>query len=142
MQRAAFGGPGPVPLTLADTDPSLAGQIRAVATARIGIGALCALAPGFAARRWLGPAADAPGARIVTRMMGGRDLAIGIGTLLALDHDAPVRGWLEAGALADAVDFVATACGFRHYKKSAGVMMLAAAGGGAAFQRKLVTQLP
>jgi peptide-methionine (R)-S-oxide reductase len=39
-------------------------------------------------------------------MLGGRDVALGLGVVIALDRGAPVRGWLEAGALADSVDLV------------------------------------
>ena len=40
-------------------------------------------------------------------MLGGRDLALGLGVVIALDRGTPVRGWLEAGALADGLDFTA-----------------------------------
>ena len=39
-----------------------------------------------------------------TRMWGSRDLALGLGTVVAVDHGAPVRGWIEGAALADAAD--------------------------------------
>jgi hypothetical protein len=39
-------------------------------------------------------------------MLGGRDAALGLGVVIALDRGAPVRGWLEACALADGVDLV------------------------------------
>jgi len=41
-------------------------------------------------------------------LLGGRDLALGLGVVIALDRGAPVRGWLEASAMADGVDM--TAC--------------------------------
>jgi peptide-methionine (R)-S-oxide reductase len=41
-------------------------------------------------------------------MLGGRDVALGLGVVIALDRGAPVRGWLEAGALADGLDFTST----------------------------------
>lgn len=40
-------------------------------------------------------------------MLGGRDVALGLGTVIALDRGKPVRGWLEGSALADAVDCLA-----------------------------------
>ncbi len=40
--------------------------------------------------------------------LGARDVALGLGVLLAMKNDAPVRGWLEGAALADTVDFAAT----------------------------------
>lgn len=46
---------------------------------------------------------------LLWRMAAGRDAALGLGGVLALRHDAPVRGWIEAAALADAVDVYAFA---------------------------------
>ena len=46
--------------------------------------------------------------RLFLRMVGARDLGLGLGLLLALDRDAPSRGWLEASAVVDGID--AAAC--------------------------------
>ena len=46
-------------------------------------------------------------APLFARMLGGRDIALGLGTVIALDRGKPVRGWLEGSVLADAVDCVA-----------------------------------
>jgi hypothetical protein len=43
---------------------------------------------------------------LFARMLGARDVALGLGTVIALDRGAPVRGWLEGSALSDAVDCV------------------------------------
>lgn len=40
-------------------------------------------------------------------MLGARDVALGLGTVIALDRGAPVRGWLEGSALSDAADCLA-----------------------------------
>ena len=45
-----------------------------------------------------------PGTKLLARMVGGRDMALGLGVVIALDRGAPVRGWLEASSLADGVD--------------------------------------
>jgi hypothetical protein len=45
---------------------------------------------------------------LVARGMGARDIALGVGTLIALESGANPRGWLEAGALADAGDAIGT----------------------------------
>ena len=89
-------------------------QVRALAAARVALGAAMALAPGPILRRWLGPEAAQPMGRLLARSVAGRDIALGLGTLLALQHDAPVRGWLEATMLADAGDAVALLGGARH----------------------------
>ena len=48
------------------------------------------------------------GTRLFARMVGARDLGLGLGLLVALNRGAPVRGWLEASAVVDGID--ATAC--------------------------------
>ena len=53
---------------------------------------------------------SAGGTRLFARMVGARDLALGLGLLVALNRGAPVRGWLEASAVVDGID--ATACLF------------------------------
>jgi hypothetical protein len=50
-------------------------------------------------------------APVFLRMVGARDIALGLGTVIALDRGAPVRGWLEGSALADAADGVAAMLG-------------------------------
>jgi hypothetical protein len=45
--------------------------------------------------------------QLLARMAGGRDVALGLGTVIAIDRGKPVRGWLEGAALADAVDCLA-----------------------------------
>jgi hypothetical protein len=78
------------------------------AIGRVVIGAGLVLAPALAARAWVGDDADSPGAQVLASALGIRDVALGLGVLLAMKNDAPVRGWLEGAALADAVDFAAT----------------------------------
>ena len=78
------------------------------ARGRIGVGVAMLLAPALAARGWIGADAGRSEVKVITRGLGGRDLALGLGVAIALDRGAPVRGWLEASALADAGDFVAT----------------------------------
>ena len=81
---------------------------RSQARGRVAIGAALVLAPGLAGRMWIGEDAARRAVKVFTRALGVRDLAIGLGVLLALERGAPVRGWLEAGTLSDAVDVAAT----------------------------------
>jgi hypothetical protein len=83
----------------------------ALARGRIVIGAALLLAPGLAGRLWIGPDAERSAVKVVTRALGARDLALGLGVVIALDRGAPVRGWLEACTLADVVDLGATLAG-------------------------------
>jgi hypothetical protein len=84
------------------------------ARCRIAIGIAAVAVPGAAVRA-IG-ADSKPGglAPLLARMLGGRDIALGLGTVIALDHGTPVRGWLEGSALADAVDCVATVIAREH----------------------------
>jgi hypothetical protein len=87
-------------------------QARALALSnargRMAIGAALVLAPRLAGPMWIGGDADSRAVRVLARGLGARDLALGLGTAVALDRGAPVRGWLEGAALADGVDLVAT----------------------------------
>lgn len=76
-----------------------------LARGRIALGIAALVAPSVAARFMFGRRAGG-GAAALARMIGGRDLALGLGVVIALDRGAPVRGWLEACGLADSVDFV------------------------------------
>jgi len=80
----------------------------AQARARIGAGFAMLVAPALAGRILIGRDADRAGTKLITRVFGGRDLALGLGVVIALDRGAPVRGWLEGSALADAGDLLAT----------------------------------
>jgi hypothetical protein len=95
------------------------------ARTRIGFGAGMVLAPGLVGRTWIaGDEARRPAAKLLARALGVRDLAIGLGVVIALDRGAPVRGWLEAAALSDAVDLAATLLAGRAARR--GVALVAA----------------
>lgn len=98
-------------------NPDVEQQVRALAIGRIVLGAGFLVAPGLSLQTWVGRQGDTPASRLVVRMVGGRDVAMGVGTLLAVRHGAPVRGWLEAGALSDTTDFVASLFAARHLPK-------------------------
>lgn len=80
--------------------------IRGIALARVAIGVVATVAPAAASRFQFG---SAPPAQAMTvRMLGARDLGLGLGALLAARHDSTaLRGWADAGALADAADAAA-----------------------------------
>ena len=78
------------------------------ARSRMAFGAALIVAPGTSARLWIGDDARRPGVKVIARALGIRDIALGLGIAIALDRGAPVRGWFEAAALSDSVDFVAT----------------------------------
>jgi hypothetical protein len=72
---------------------------------RIAFGVVAATAPGLITRMMTG-STKPKGAAVFARMFGARDAALGLGTVIAIDHGSPVRGWLEAAAMADAADAV------------------------------------
>jgi hypothetical protein len=84
----------------------------ALAYGRIVIGTGALVAPGRVLRPWLGPDAGVPAVGVVSRGLGARDVALGLGAILAMRHRAPARGWIEAGGLADGGDLVATLVAF------------------------------
>ncbi len=91
----------------------------AAARGRMAIGALAVAAPGPATRMFLGRPQASGVEPQLTRMVGIRDLALGLGTAIAIGKGAPVRGWLEAAAFADAGDFIAALLGRKQMSKQA-----------------------
>jgi hypothetical protein len=77
---------------------------RGISMVRCAAGAMMMMAPRRTARGWTGIDNDTVPTRMAMRGLGARDLAIGMGTLFALSHGGPVRGWVEAGMLSDGAD--------------------------------------
>jgi hypothetical protein len=119
----------------------VAATVRAVAVGRIVLGAAYLATPGPALKLWPGRAGttgrDEALLRMMARHTGGRDMALGVGALLAQRHDAPVRGWLEAAMLADLMDAVSIVFAFRHLPRAKAILMLGAALGAAVGGRQL-----
>jgi len=88
---------------------NILGYILAAARALFGVGFL--VAPKDTIQGWIGKRhARTEGAQLLTRAVGARDLAMGLGALGALaSGKGAARGWLAAGALADVCDAGATA---------------------------------
>jgi hypothetical protein len=85
--------------------------------------------PKLMERAWIGKQARLPGAQLLTRAVGARDLALGLGGLQALTRDdGSARPWLAAAALCDAVDFGATLTAGRGIPRPARTGVLAIAG--------------
>jgi hypothetical protein len=103
----------------------------ALARGRIAFGAAALSAPGLVSRVMFGPDGSRPGTRLLARMVGGRDVALGLGVVIALDRGAPVRGWLEACSLADGVDLVGCLIARNEIPRATFVSTVALAGGAA-----------
>jgi hypothetical protein len=117
-----------------DNDDALADladlAVRGIALARVAIGVGATLAPRLVSRVQFG--ATSPGQTIAVRMLGARDLALGLGALLAARHGSNgLRGWVEAGALADGVDALAFVRGGRGGSRRRGLTTLVAGGSAA-----------
>ena len=115
-----------------DIDSSLAHRVgRMIAIGRTGVGLVALAVPSVPLRPWIGARSDDPGALALGRALGGRDLALGMGVLMSGRHGQPVRGWVEAGALADLGDAIATLVAFPRLPKNGRWLILAAAAGSA-----------
>jgi hypothetical protein len=101
-----------------------------LARGRIAIGVVSVLAPSFVGWAMTGRGGSEGGTSLFARMFGARDLALGLGLIIALDRGAPVRGWLEASALADGTDAAACLLARHHIRRSVvpGAVGSAAAG--------------
>jgi hypothetical protein len=85
--------------------------------------------PNLMERAWIGKQVRLPGAQLLTRAVGARDLALGLGGLQALPrNDGSARPWLAAAAVCDAVDFGATWTAGRGIPRQARTGVLAIAG--------------
>lgn len=102
--------------------------VNAAGRCSFGLGAL--LMPALALRPWLGAARDDPWARMLARALGCRDLAIGVGTLLAGRQGLPLRLWVLSAGLADAGDLAVTLGRFSELPRAGRWAVLLAATGG------------
>jgi hypothetical protein len=78
---------------------------------------------------WIGKQARVPGAQLLARSVGARDLALGLGGLQAVARDdGSAQPWLAAAAICDAVDFGATLAAGPSIPRQARAGVLAMAG--------------
>jgi hypothetical protein len=85
--------------------------------------------PQLMERAWIGKQARLPGAQLLARAVGARDLVLGLGGLQALNrNDGSARPWLAAAGICDAVDFGATWAAGRGIPRQARSGVLAIAG--------------
>ncbi len=112
-----------------------------LASGRIAIGVVSLLAPGFVGRTMTGRVGSEGGTRLFARMVGARDLGLGLGLLVALNRGAPVRGWLEASAVVDGIDATACLLARDHIRTSVFPGALGLAAAGALLSARLARQL-
>jgi hypothetical protein len=101
-----------------------------LAGGRVAIGVVALLAPAVAGRMMTGRGGSEGATTLFARMVGARDLGLGLGLLIALNRGTPARGWLEASALVDGADAAACLLARDHIRTSMfpGTVGLAAAG--------------
>ncbi len=116
-----------------------------LAVGRVALGVAAVLRPELPARPWVGTM-EAGGAagRVLGRALGGRDISLGAGALLALrdDQAGPAASWVAGGALADGVDVLATVLSWRSLPAGGRAAVTAVAGGAAILGALAATTLP
>src|SRR3954447_1640083 len=82
----------------------------ALAVNRAAFGLNYLLRPQEARKSWIGRAAKRPGAQVMIRSQGVRDIALGLGALRALRSGggAEARAWVAGHALCDLTDLAVT----------------------------------
>ena len=110
-----------------------------VSVTRCLLGAAMVIAPRRAARVWTGEEAG-PGLKLAIRGLGARDLALGLGTLNALENDGDVVAWLQAQMAADASDAFGILFAFRRMPRFRRWIFLFTAGGAAALGLRLLDE--
>jgi hypothetical protein len=106
---------------------------RAVAAGRVALGLTALVWPTVPARPWVGTTEDDLTARVFGRALGGRDVALGLGALAALEGSGGgASTWVAAGALSDALDVAASLASWRELPRLTRWLVLGSAGGAAA----------
>jgi hypothetical protein len=105
---------------------------QGLSISRVALGGAYLVAPRLAGPTWIGRAASLSGTRVVTAGLGARDVALGLGTLLAGDDHATRRTWLRAQLASDLADFAAMLVHGRGVDTSRRLGALAVIGGAAA----------
>jgi hypothetical protein len=82
----------------------------ALALNRIAFGGNYLVRPASAGPSWIGRAARLPGAQVMIRAQGARDVSLGLGALWAMarGRNGEARAWMLAHALSDGADTAAT----------------------------------
>ena len=102
-----------------------------ISIARFVFGVVFISHPKIMDEAWIGRQARLPGAQVLSRAVGARDLALGLGGVqAAVRNDGSARQWLGAAAICDAVDFGATYAAGRKIPGSSRTTVLALAAGG------------
>jgi hypothetical protein len=99
--------------------------------ARVGLGLVALAAPERVARPWVGKGAATLEAKVLSRALAGRDLALGLGAVESTMRGMGLCPWVAAGALADLVDSAVTIACFGRLPRRGRWAVLTSAGGAA-----------
>lgn len=110
---------------------------RFLGALRVGFGVAMFLMPRRVLKTWTGERAGDLPSTLALRGMAGRDLAIGMGILMAIENGTPVRGWLEGAALSDAADALATLADWKRMGGLRGLFWLTVEAGTALVEAQL-----
>jgi hypothetical protein len=112
------------------------------AIGRILFGVAALAAPRTTGQLLAGDGGATPDAQAFLRGMGGREIGLGLGLLVTIRADRPVRPWLAATILADGSDITGIAGAWRQMDPSKRLLGLATASGAAATGAVLLATLP
>jgi hypothetical protein len=102
---------------------------RLISLGRVLFGIAFIARPEIMERAWIGKQARLPGAQVLARGVGARDLVVGLGGVQAVARDdGSARQWLAAAAICDVVDFGATLAAGRGIPREARNGVLGIAG--------------
>lgn len=124
-------------MRIGDTELEDVEVARFLGALRVGLGIGMFLAPRRVLKTWTGEADRSLPSTLALRGMAARDIALGMGLLMAIENGSPQRGWLEAGALADAGDALATLADWRRMGGIRGLFWLIAEAGSALVESRL-----
>ncbi len=113
-----------------------------LAATRVLLGCAALVVPEAAGRAWIGQGASGRDRAVLVRALAGRDIALGLGALLALRSKRDVSRWLLMGAASDLVDTAGSAAGFGALPPRRRWLVLAASGGAACAGVVLAGTLP
>ena len=99
-----------------------------ISLGRLLVGIAFIAQPKLMERGWIGRQARVPGAQVLARAVGARDLTLGLGGVQAVAReDGSAGAWLGAAAICDGVDFGATLAAGRRIPRQPrnGVLVIA-----------------
>ncbi|HEY7873909.1 MAG TPA: hypothetical protein VIG64_02185 [Actinomycetota bacterium] len=114
---------------------------RFMGALRAGLGVAMFVAPRKVVRSWTGEEGESLPSTMALRGMAVRDIALGLGLAKAADSGGRTRGWLEAAALSDAGDAVATLFSWRELGGVRRIFWFAVEAGAAVLQMQLAEAL-